>query len=261
MNFIVCLKPVPEPGTVKVDPETHTLKRASSELIINPPDRFALEMAVELKERYGGKVTALMMGPPNAVPLLKEAYALGADELVLLSDRAFAGSDTLATSYALAKTIQKLSPFDLVLMGKASIDGETAQVGPETGAWLGIPSITQVKTLVRGENDVWIARRIFEDFEEEVEFSPPAVITVEPETNDPRPPSLKRLLAVRNLEPQVLSASQVDCDPTKTGLSGSPTQVLEVFTPTYEGKREVLSGEPKEVVEKLVSILRERGLI
>jgi len=260
MNLIVGLKPVPKPGTVKVDPETHTVKRASAELIINPPDRFALEMAVELKERYGGKVIALMMGPPNAVPLLKEAYALGADEMVLLSDRAFAGSDTLATSYALAQGFKKLSPFDLVLMGKASIDGETAQVGPETGAWLGIPSLTQVISL-RRENGSWVARRLFEHFEEEVEFSGPAVITVEPETNDPRPPSLKRLLAVKNLEPQVFSAKDLSCEPSKTGLSGSPTQVLEVFTPTYEGQREILSGKPEEVVEKLVSLLRERGLI
>ena len=260
MNLIVCLKPVPKSGTVKVDPQTHTLKREGVELEINPPDRFALEMAVELKERYGGGVTALMMGPPNAGPLLKEAYALGADELILLSDRAFAGSDTLATSYVLAQAIRRLSPFDLVLMGKASVDGETAQVGPETGARLRIPSLTQVKSISL-ENGTLVVRRVFEGFEEEVELKPPAVITVEPEANEPRPPSLKRLLEVRKVEPRVLSAEELDCEPEKLGLSGSPTQVLAVFTPTYEGQREVLSGEPEEVVDRLVSILRERGLI
>ncbi len=260
MHLIVCLKPVPKPGTVRVDPETHTLKRESAELVINPPDLYALEMAVSLKERYGGKVTALMMGPPNAADLLKEAYALGADEMVLLSDRAFAGSDTLATSYVLSRAIRKLEPYDLVLMGKASIDGETAQVGPETAAWLKRPSLTQVKALWP-EEGLWVAVRVFEGFEEEVEFQSPAVITVEPEVNEPRPPSLKRLLAVRALEPRVLSASDLACEPERTGLSGSPTQVLSVFTPAYEKERQMLTGETEEVVEKLVSLLRTRGLI
>ncbi len=260
MHFIVCLKPVPKPGAVKVDPETHTLRRESAELILNPPDLYALEMAVALKEKHGGKVTALMMGPPNAADLLREAYALGADEMVLLSDRAFAGSDTLATSYVLSQAIRKLEPYDLVLMGKASIDGETAQVGPETAAWLKQPSLTQVKALWP-EDGLWVAVRFFEGFEEEVEFRGPAVITVEPEVNEPRPPSLKRMLAVRALEPRVLSAEDLDCNLEKTGLAGSPTQVLGVFTPSYDREREVLTGEAEEVVEKLVSLLRTRGLI
>ncbi|MBX6424087.1 electron transfer flavoprotein subunit beta/FixA family protein [Thermosulfurimonas sp. F29] len=260
MHLIVCMKPVPKPGTVKVDPETQTLKRESAELLLNPPDLYALEMAVQLKEKHGGKVTALMMGPPNAAPLLREAYALGADEMVLLSDRAFAGSDTLATSYILSRAILRLEPFDLVLMGKASIDGETAQVGPETGAWLGVPSIVQIRDL-RREGERWVATRITDGFEEDLEWSGPAVLTVEPEANQPRPPSLKRLLGGRNLEPRVLSAEDLRCDPEKLGLSGSPTRVLGVFAPSYEKERVVLSGEPEEVVEELVSLLASRGLI
>ncbi len=259
MHLIVCLKPVPKPGTVKVDPKTHTLKRESADLILNPPDRYALELALGLKEKYGAKITALMMGPPNAAPLLKEAYALGADQLVLLSDRIFAGSDTLATSYILAQGLQKLSPFDLVLMGKASIDGETAQVGPETAAWLGLPSLTQVKSLVL-EQGRWVARRVFERIEEEVEFRAPAVLTVEPE-GELWPPSLKRWLASREIKEKVFSAEDLGCNPELCGLSGSPTQVLEVFSPTYEGEREVLSGPPEEVVDRLVSLLQERGLL
>ena len=260
MHLIVCLKPVPRPGTVRVDPETHTLRRESAELVINPPDLYALEMAVELKERYGGKVSALMMGPPNAGPLLKEAFTLGADEMVLLSDRAFAGSDTLATSYALSRGIARLEPFDLVLMGKASVDGETAQVGPETAAWLELPSLTQVTRILR-EGDLFVAERLLDGYLEEVEFSGPAVLTVEPETVTLRPPSLKRMLAVRGLEPRVFSAADLGCDPERLGLSGSPTQVLSVFSPEAQKERLVLSGEPEEVVDRLVSALRKQGLL
>ncbi len=260
MHLIVCLKPVPKPGTVKVDPETHTLRRESAELILNPPDLYALEWAVRFKERYGGQVTALMMGPPNAIPLLKEAYTLGADEMVLLSDRAFAGSDTLATSYVLSRGISRLAPYDLVLMGKASIDGETAQVGPETAAWLGLPSLTQVVDLA-WEEGVFRIRRRFEGLEEELEVEGPVVISVETESVELRPPSLKRMLGVRSREPQIWTAEDLECEPEKLGLSGSPTQVIDVFSPQITKEREVLSGEPEEVVEKLVSLLRSRGLL
>ncbi len=261
MHLIVCLKPVPKPGTVRVDPETHTLKRESAELTLNPPDLYALEMAVELKERYGGKVTALMMGPPNAAELLREAYALGADEMVLLSDRAFAGSDTLATSYVLSRGIKRLEPYDLVLMGKASIDGETAQVGPETAAWLGLPSVIQVKKIQQEGDHGWVLVRVREGYEEELSLSGPAVVTVEPGVNDPRPPSLKRLLAVRELAPRVFSAQDLGCEAEKLGLSGSPTQVLDVFAPSYQREQILLTGEPEEVAQELVSHLRTRGLI
>ncbi len=260
MRIMVCLKPVPEPGTVKVDPETHTLKRESATLILNPADRFALEAGVRLKEKTGGEVVATMMGPPNAAPLLKEAYACGADEVFLLSDRAFAGADTLATSYVLAQAARKLGPFDLVICGKVSLDGETAQVGPELAAWLAWPSVIWVKELKPIEDGLELIR-VTDEGEEVVRLRLPAVITIEPESNDPRPPSVKRLLEMLSAEVPLLTAKDLEAEEEFLGFSGSPTRVLDVYTPTYEGKKEILKGPAEEVVERLVSILKERGLI
>ncbi|NPA49652.1 MAG: electron transfer flavoprotein subunit beta/FixA family protein [Thermodesulfobacteria bacterium] len=260
MRFMVCLKPVPEPGTVRVDPETHTLKRESATLILNPADRYALEAAVELKEKTGAEVVAVMMGPPNAAPLLKEAYACGADEVYLLSDRAFAGADTLATSYVLSLAAQKLGAFDLIFCGKVSIDGETAQVGPELAAWLDWPSVIWVKELSPVEGGFEVVR-VTDEGEERLVAKTPILFTIEPESNDPRPPSVKRLLEMLEKDVPTLTAEDLGADPARLGLEGSPTRVLDVFTPTYEGKKELLEGAAEEVVEKLVSILKERGLI
>ena len=260
MRFMVCLKPVPEPGSVKVDPETHTLKRESAALVLNPADRYALEAAVELKEKIGAEVVAAMMGPLNAAPLLKEAYACGADKVFLLSDRAFAGADTLATSYVLSLAARKLGPFEAIFCGKVSIDGETAQVGPELAAWLGWPSVIWVKEIIPAKNS-WKLVRATDEGEEVLEVKLPVLMTIEPESNDPRPPSIKRLLEIMDQEIPTLSASELEADPSLLGLGGSPTRVVEIFSPTYEGKREFLEGPPEETVDRLISILKERGLI
>uniref|UniRef100_A0A7V4JR46 Electron transfer flavoprotein subunit beta/FixA family protein n=1 Tax=Thermodesulfobacterium geofontis TaxID=1295609 RepID=A0A7V4JR46_9BACT len=260
-KIIVCIKGVPKPGTTKVDPETHTLKRESIELILNPNDRAALEMAGRLKNTYNTEVIVISMGPPNVIPLLKYAYALGADQMILLSDRAFAGSDTLATSYVLAKAIERLSPFSLILMGLKSIDGETAQVPPETASLLDIPSLTNVKNLFM-ENDKWVAIREIDYGEEEVEVKPPLVASVSPTAFDYiRPPSLKRLIEVKNKEPLIWQAKDLNLDPQKLGLQGSPTQVIEVFEKKVEAKGLILEGNPEELVEKLLEILKDKGLI
>ena len=151
-KLIVCVKAVPKPETVKVDPETHTIKRESSELILNPLDRYALELAMRVKESTDAKIIIISMGPPNAEKALKEAYSYGGDEMILLSDKAFAGSDTLATSYVLAQAVKKLEPFDLLFMGEESIDGETGQVPAETAAFLGILSFKGVLDIKTNEN-------------------------------------------------------------------------------------------------------------
>lgn len=260
-KIIVCIKGVPEPGSVKVDPETHTLKRESMELILNPNDRVALEMAVRLKNSYDVETVVISMGPPNVIPLLKYAYSLGINQMVLLSDRAFAGSDTLATSYVLAKAIEKLSPFSLVLMGLKSIDGETAQVPPETASLLGIPSLTNVKKLFV-ENNKWVAIREFEYGEEEVEVDAPLICSVSPSAFEYiRPPSLKRILEVKNIEPVVWQASDLNLEYEKLGLKGSPTQVTEVTEKKIETKGLILEGEPEELVEKLIEVFKNKGLI
>ncbi len=262
MRIMCCLKPVPKPGTVKVDPETNTLKREGSELELNPYDRYALEAAVSLAEETHGSVTAVCMGPPNAKELLVEAYACGADQVFLLSDRAFAGADTLATSYVLAQAAQKLGPFDLVVCGKVSIDGETAQVGPEIAAWLNWPSVIWVKELQLAQEGELQLLRVTDFGTERLKARLPLVITIENESNDPRPPSLKRLIAAQEEDPvRILTAQDLEADPERLGLSGSPTQVLDVFSPEHHGKHEVLSGPADQVVDQLVSILKERGLI
>ncbi|WP_456370962.1 electron transfer flavoprotein subunit beta/FixA family protein [Thermodesulfatator atlanticus] len=260
MRIMCCLKPVPKPGSVKIDPKTHTLKREEIELALNPYDRYALEAAVSLAEETDGKVVAVSMAPPNAKNILLDAYAFGADELVLLSDRAFAGADTLATSYTLACAARKLGPFDLIVCGKVSVDGETAQVGPELAAWLGIPSVTWVKSL-KPQNGSLELVRVREFGEEVIRAKMPLLVTIENEANIPRPPSIRRLLKRDEVEIKVLSAEDIGAEPAYLGLSGSPTQVVDVFAPEYKGKRELISGPAEEVVDKMISILKERGLI
>lgn len=260
MRILVCLKPVPKPGTVKVDPQTHTLKREGSELVLNPFDRFALEAAVQLAEAKGGEVTAISMGPPNARDILVEALACGADQAYLLSDKAFAGADTLATSYVLSLAAQKLGPFNLIVCGKVSVDGETAQVGPELAAWLGWPSVIWVKKWA-WEGEQLLLTRVIDEGEEDLRLRLPAVITIEADSTEPRPPSLKRLLKAKAQEIPVLGAEDLEASSSFLGLSGSPTQVLEVYSPKEEKEREVLTGPAPQLVEALINRLKERGLI
>lgn len=257
-RIIVCIKGVPKPGTVKVDPETHTLKRESAELILNPPDRAALEMAMRLRERYGVEVVVITMGPPNAVPLLKEAFALGADELILLSDRAFAGADTLATSRVLAQAIRGLTPFSLVIMGLKSVDGETAQVPPETAAILNLPSVINVTDISYSNNRFYLTRETNYG-EEELEVEPPLVISINPKLEYFRPPSLKRLLQAKDLSFKSMSAQDLNLAEDLLGLKGSPTQVAGVFEKVFSQRGEVWKGEPEELADKLINLLREKG--
>jgi len=259
-RIIVCIKGVPKPGTVKVDPETHTLRRESAELILNPPDRSALEIALRLKDEAKFEVVAVSVGPPNVVPILQRAYTLGVDDIYLISDRIYAGSDTLATSRILAKALTLLSPFDLVIMGPRSIDGETGQVPPETASLLNLPSITYVKDLKFSEG-TFIALREDDFGEEEVEFYPPAIVSTVPELNYVRPPSLKRLLSLKEVSPKVLTNAELNLEEKSVGLSGSPTQVVEVFEKTFISRGEIFEGEPDEFAEKLIQILKEKGFL
>ncbi|MEZ0344910.1 MAG: electron transfer flavoprotein subunit beta/FixA family protein [Caldimicrobium sp.] len=260
MRIILCIKGVPKPETVKVDPETHTLKRESAELILNPFDRSAIEMAARLKERYGAEVIVISMGPPNVVPLLKEAYGVCADRMILLSDRVFAGSDTLATSRVLAKAIKKLSPFELILMGLKSADGETAQVPPETAALLGIPSLINVKDIFFEKGKI-VAVRETEYTLEEIEVSPPLIASIYPKLDYLRPPSFKRLLEVRNKEPEILTSKDLGLKEEELGLSGSPTRVSGVFEKKFVERGEIWEGDPEELAKRLIILLKEKGFL
>jgi len=259
-KIIVCVKAVPDLRSVKVDPETHTLRRDSADLLLNPHDAPAIELAMRLKERLGVEVVVLTMGPPNASSVLRRVYSLGADRLILLSDRAFAGSDTLATSKVLAKALEKLSPFSLVLMGLKSIDGETAQVPPETAVLLGIPSVTNVRD-ISVENGVFILERVTDYGIEELEVAPPLVVSVTTKLDYIRPPSLKRLLKEREVEVTIWNAETLRLSQEEVGLRGSPTQVASVFEKTISSKGEIWEGPPEELSERLIELLRQKGFL
>ena len=256
MNILVCVKQVPDAKDVRLDPKTNTLAREGVESIMNPYDRHALEEAVAIKEQQGGTVTVLTMGPPQAESVLREAIACGADDGVLISDRAFAGADTWATAYTLAMAVQALGEFDLILCGKQAIDGDTAQVGPGLACRLRVPYATCVqKTRMVTVLSIEGQRMIDDDYD--VERLPlPALMTVESDMNGPRVASLKGKMKAENVEIRQLSAADIGSDPRCIGLAGSPTQVVRVFSPEARGDRKVFSGSVAEQVDQLVECLR-----
>ena len=262
MNIIVCIKQVPDTTEVRIDPETNTLIRSGVECIINPFDMYAIEEGIRLKEKFGGKVSVVTMGPPQAEDALREAISLGADEAVLISDRAFAGSDTWATSYTLSKAVQKAGDYDLVICGKQAIDGDTAQVGPGISAHLDIPQVTYVKKIeeVDAEKRHMRVERMTEEGYEIIESPLPCLITVVKEINEPRLPSLKGKMRAKKAEIKKWGAKDLNVDPDLIGLNGSPTKVLKIFTPQPRGKGQILEGDAKEISEKLVELLRSEVL-
>ena len=234
MHIVCCIKQVPDTTQVKIDPETNTLIRAGVESICNPYDAVAVEAAVQLKEKYGGKVTVISMGPTQAESALRECLSLGADEAVLLSDRAFAGADTWATSYTLSRCIAKLAeadPVNLVICGKQAIDGDTAQTGPGIATWLGYNQFTYVSEIVGVEDDTITVRREVEGGSEMIKGKLPALLTVELELTPIRYASLPELIRSLRQEIKVWGAEEIDAVPEKLGLKGSPTSVKQIFAP------------------------------
>lgn len=257
MNIIVCIKQVPNTAEVKINPETGTLMREGVPSIVNPFDTFAVEEALCLKEKFGGKVTVLTMGPQQAVEALKEALAMGADEAILLSDRAFAGSDTWATAYTLALAIRKLGAFDIILCGKQAIDGDTAQVGPEMATLLDIPYATFVKKIeMLDERHLKVTRQTDEGMEI-WKLPMPSLVTVIKELGEPRLPSLRHKMRAKKAEIPVWGVSDLGLDPSAVGLAGSYTQVVRVFSPPRRGDRIVLQGTIEEQVDQLYHYLKE----
>ena len=258
MNIIVCIKQVPDTTQVKIDPETNTLIREGVESIINPFDAYAIEEGVCLKEQHGGKVTVLSMGPPQAQEALREAVSLGCDEAVLISDRAFAGSDTLATGYTLASAIKKIGDYDIIICGKQASDGDTAQVGPGIATQLDIPQVTYVKKIEKIEDKIMTAERMTEEGFEIIQTSLPCLITVVKEINEPRLPSLKGKMRAKKLEIPTWKAIDLDIDEARLGLTGSPTWVSKIFTPPPRPKGEIFEGDLENAVSKLVGSLKNR---
>ncbi len=263
MKFLVCVKQVVDTSKMEVD-ETGRLKRASGNSMLNPMDRNALEGAFALRDQEGGTVTVIAMGPPQAEMVLKEAISMGADEAYLVTDRAFGGADTLATSYTLGKAIQKIGPFDLIFCGQESLDSNTAQVGPELAATLGIPDVSAaIDISFEREGYVTVTRQMGDEISEVVEMKLPGLVTCTPYLNRPRYPSIKGILRKFDINIQHITSSDMDVDPSRIGLTGSPTQVLKV-RPIEVPKKENLKIEGKtasEAVDELFAGLVKLKLV
>ena len=256
MKILVCVKQVPDAKDVRLDPKTNTLAREGVESIMNPYDRHALEEAVAIKEQQGGTVTVITMGPPQAEAVLREAIACGADEAVLVSDRAFAGADTWATAYTLAKAVETLGGFDLILCGKQAIDGDTAQVGPGLARRLRLPYAACIQKTRKVTADTIEVERMMDDGFDVLRLPLPALVTVVKDINEPRVASLKGKMKAKKAEIQQFSASYIGADPQCIGLAGSPTKVVRVFSPEPRGDRRIFSGNVAEQVDQLVACLK-----
>ena len=264
-HFVVCVKQVPDTTEVKIDPITNTLVRKGVPSIVNPFDRGALELALELKDQLAPdevKVTAITMGPPQAEDVLRECLTLGADEAVLVSGREFGGADTLATSYTLAAALRRIGPADIIFCGKQAIDGDTAQVGPEIAEHLHLPQITLVKKVEMVEGAVQ-AERELEDETETVRAALPVVLTVTTNQAKPRYGNILRFLwANEDYKIPALTAADLEVDAGRLGLNGSPTKVSKIFTPEKEkrGTRlENMTG--KQQADEICKVLSHAGVI
>lgn len=263
MHIIVYVKQVPDTTEVKINPITNTLDRSSAPAIINPYDSHAVEEAVRIKKEFGGKVTVISMGPPGAIDVLKRSISLGADEGYLISDRAFAGSDTLATSYVLTQGIKKVcehEPYDLIICGKQAIDGDTAQVGPGIAGRLGIPQltyVTHIESIDPEKKEIIVHRKLDVEYEV-VKTKLPCLITVEKVINELTYSSLPDMLRAVRYSPVALSAGALGADPSLMGLKGSPTSVVKIFPPALRGQGEILQGDEQSMVRQLIEKLAQK---
>lgn len=260
MNIVVCIKQVPDTTEVRLDPVTGTLIRDGVPSIINPDDKSGLEAVLKLKDEMGARVTVITMGPPQAEKALREALAMGADEGILLSDRAFAGADTWATSSTLAAAIKKLE-YDLIIAGRQAIDGDTAQVGPQIAEHLEIPQVSYVEDLELS-GDSLILKRVFEDGYHKIKVKMPCLITTLSEMNKPRYMSVSGILnAYREKEIKTWTLEDIEVDKTHIGLKGSPTKVKRSFTKGAKAAGEKYEVEPQEAAKIIVGKLKERHII
>ncbi|HDT15660.1 MAG TPA: electron transfer flavoprotein subunit beta/FixA family protein [Firmicutes bacterium] len=262
MKIVVCVKQVPDTTDIKVDPETGTLKRETAGTVMNPFDMYAVEEGLRIKDKIGGTVTVVSMGPPMAKDMLKTAIAMGVDEAMLLTDRKLAGSDTWATSYAVAKLCEKTG-YDIILFGKQAVDGDTAQVGPSVAEYLNIPQITWVKKIREINENALTAERLMEDGVDVVETTLPCVLTVVKEINEPRLESLKGKMRAKKYEVPQLTLEDVGGDEAMVGLKNSPTRVNKTWSPVRDvSGAEIIDGaDAEEKAEKLVGKLKENGHI
>ena len=285
MNILVCIKQVPDTTEIRMDPKTNTLIRAGVPSTVNPFDKYALEAAVQLREALGGTVTAMTMGPAQAAQALRECYALGADRMVLVSDRRFGGADTYATSYTLAQAVRALGGFDLILCGRQAIDGDTAQVGPQVAEKLGLPQVTYAEEILEVREGALVIKRRLEHGTEVVECPIPAVVTVNASAAECRPRNAKRVMkykgalagseiaaapespaAQRAAAKEYLrivewAAADVDPDPAQLGLQGSPTKVKRIENVVFAAKEaKKLTAADNDINELMVELIASHTL-
>ncbi|WP_176011634.1 electron transfer flavoprotein subunit beta/FixA family protein [Victivallis sp. Marseille-Q1083] len=257
MRIIVPIKQVPETKAVKLDETTGTVIRQGVETIVNPLDLYAVEAALTLKSRCGGSITAVTMGPPQAAKALKEVLSMGVDDAVLISDRAFAGSDTWATGTILARAIRTLGHFDLILCGERATDGDTGQVGPELAAALGLPAATYVSAIGRLADNQAVVTRLLERGREELLLDLPALLTVVKEIGEPRLPTLNGKLRAKAAAIPVLNQQQLQLPEEYIGLKGSPTRVVKIFRPPLTRRCTLLRAGDSKQLNRHVAALRQ----
>lgn len=262
MEMLVCIKQVPGTSKVEVDEKTGVLKRDGVDSKMNPYDLYALETALKIKEEKGGKVTVISMGPPQAESVIKEAYMMGADEGVLLSDRKFAGADVLATSYTISQGIKKAGTFDLILCGKQTTDGDTAQVGPEMAEYLKIPHIANVRKIIEVKEKSVVVEMDMPNTLEVVDIKYPCLLTVEKDIFEPRLPSYRKKIETKDRKIKVYGLSDFeDKNENMYGLNGSPTQVERIFPPAVNSDKEIWNGSGDELSHKLYGKLKEMKFV
>lgn len=259
MKIVTCIKQVPASSKVEVDPITGVLIRDGNNTKMNPYDLFALETSFGIKElEKEAVIEAVTMGPPSALDVLEEALYMGADEALLISDRRFAGADVLATSYTLSQLIRHIGDYDIVICGKQTTDGDTAQVGPEIAEFLGIPHIPYVVEVIEVKKNSIIVRSTFDSHEEISEVQYPCLLTIEKGDVVPRLPSYRRQVEFSDYKIKMVSMDNLeDKDPNNYGLNGSPTQVEEIFPPNKRTDSTEIKGTNKEVALQMFQILKE----
>lgn len=260
MKIVVCIKQVPDTTEIKINPVTGTLIRDGVPSIMNPDDKGGLELALELKEKYNAHITVITMGPPQADTILREAMAMGADRAILLTDKRFAGADTLATSHALAGALRKLD-FDLLITGRQAIDGDTAQVGPQIAEHLGLPQVTYLCDLsFDGKRTFTLTREIEEGYQL-LEAEVPLLVTVLASARNPRYMRVRGIVEAYSREVETWGFEQIEVNEEYLGLKGSPTQVKKAFAKDMKAPGSVYEAEPEEAVGIIISKLKEKFII
>ena len=262
MKIVVCIKQVPDTTEVKLDPKTNTLIRDGVPSIINPDDKAGIEAALTLKEQLGGTVTVVCMGPPQADVALREALAMGCDDAILMSDRAFGGSDTYATAHVIAAGLKTLD-YDLIITGRQAIDGDTAQVGPQIAEQLGIPQVSYAAEVKTTEDGAVVVKRQFEDRYQLLKVKTPCLITALSELAQPRYMTVSGIVNAYNKEVKVLTFEDVknNLNPDFIGLKGSPTNVKQSFTKQVKGAGTVINVSADEAVKTIMDKLIEKHII